>query len=124
MAVRNTCQCENPPGGITECDISQTAYCIVKDGVARHVCVTPQGHDPVQQLKSVYYFVTGDVIGDVSLTPSMIEFFLGGRYQDYVQDRVVTFNLPSYLKDFLSGLDKGSSGSGGTPVEPDRPMFR
>lgn len=122
MAAKNICECENPPGGTTECDINQTAYCIVQDGKVRHICVTPKGENNRRQLVSVFAFVTGKKPKrpDV-LTYRMLDILRQGRYQDRTEDVIVNFNLPFYLRDFLDGFDGGASGKGRGPEGPIRP---
>ena len=125
MPVKNTCKCEDPPGGTVECEPDQLAICIVRNGVAQKGCMDPP--DDLRDLaaltagQSRRYFnwaltqITGQLRWSSNpISNEDIAILAQGSYQNLVTGDVVTFSLPAELTLPSPGSASGSSGSSGT----------
>jgi hypothetical protein len=120
MAVKNVCDCAQPPGGRVSCEPHQMALCIVQDGRAEYQCLNPPGSTPMARL-------LGALVGRSLVEPrKLIEWALvcvtGMEYRlagvDPLRDvhilvqrsylrpggALVTFALPASISNALDSL--------------------
>jgi hypothetical protein len=124
MPVKNTCKCEDPPGGTVECEPDQLALCIVRQGVAQKGCMDPP--DDLRDLaaltrgQSLRYlnWALSQITGEIRRLRDPIsneDYFIlaQGSYQNIQTGAVVTFSLPAKLNLQSPSSASGSSGSSG-----------
>ena len=113
MAVKNVCDCPDPPGGRVECEPHQMAACAIVDGVAQRVCLDPPSGGGARELVN---WALQEITG-VSRSPTdriegaELQTLLGNRFVRS-SGAVVTFSLPETVVNAVELLMETTSGQG------------
>jgi hypothetical protein len=126
MAVKNTCSCPHPPGGVVSCEPEQLAICRVRNGVAEGECVDPpDGMGNLSELspteaRRYYNYALQHITRQQRdewdpISPADWAVLQQGIYHNDVTGEEVRFRLPDELNLNSPSSASGSrSGSGGS----------
>ena len=102
--AKNICSCPHPPGGTVECSANQMALCIVKDGVARHLCIDPiETSEAIKLTNWALTLITGE-LHDAYKRISEADFAML-RSGTFRSEKIsVNFVLPNYILENIDEL--------------------
>jgi hypothetical protein len=132
MPGRNTCDCQDPPGGSVTCSAGQVAICRIVNGKPITECIDPPNSPafnpqltsvPLQRQDIAWLVetVTGTRQEEI---PSLEDIFmlLSGRNEDPEHNYVATFNFPDHIRRKLQHAGGRSQMGGPTSIlPPDNP---
>lgn len=114
MAVKNICNCPNPPGGRAVCEPHQLAICRYDgSGVPEPICIDPP---PNYDRIPVHLFISNWTLSVVTASPRPLDQELSqrdlmilnsGSYRDEQTGAVTNFRLPVTMRDEeLAGVSR------------------